>query len=345
MRDVTTQMPTGAGTVIAARDLVVRNPDLTAVKGVSFSISAGQRMGIVGESGAGKSMTALALMGLLPDGWWSAGTVDHDGHDLTTLGDREMSSRRGRTISMIFQDPLTALDPTRRVGNQITDVIRRHTRASKRDAHEQALGLIEQMDLPRPPQILRAYPHELSGGQRQRVMIAMAISCYPGLVVADEPTTALDVTVQKTVLKMLNRAVMERECALLLITHDLAVIAAMCETVAVMYGGRIVEQGPVGEVFVEPKHPYTEALLRSQPTLDNIDLEGRSQLPSIPGQVPSLVDMPSGCAFRTRCDRAHAKCEEMPVLEGQGHRVACWDPVVAPKSAHPGTAESGLDEH
>lgn len=333
MTNVMQASPAKTGTVIEVEDLVVRNPDLTAVKGVSFSISASERMGIVGESGAGKSMTALALMGLLPDGWWSQGSIIHGGDDITSLGDRAMSSRRGRTMSMIFQDPLTALDPVRRVGVQITDVIRRHTDASKEAAYKQALSLIEQMDLPRPPQVLRAYPHELSGGQRQRIMIAMAISCYPSLVIADEPTTALDVTVQKKVLKMLDRAVVERECALLMITHDLAVIAAMCETVAVMYGGRIVEQGPVQEVFTEPKHPYTEALLRSQPTLDNIDLTGDSRLPSIAGQVPSLVDMPSGCAFRTRCDRAHDACEEFPAMEGGDHRVACWDPVRPPQSS------------
>ncbi|MDW6021880.1 ABC transporter ATP-binding protein [Mesorhizobium sp. BAC0120] len=310
------------------RDLVVGNGTLTAVRGVSFTVPAGGRMGLVGESGSGKSMTALALMGLLPMGWNAAGSVLHDGVDLVQQSDRAMSARRGRTLSMVFQDPLSALDPVRRVGHQITSVIRRHTDADRREAERRALELINQMKLPRGEQILRAYPHELSGGQRQRIMIAMALACYPQLIIADEPTTALDVTVQKQVLRLLNGAVKERGCALLMITHDLPVIAAMCDTVAVMYAGRIVEMGPVAEVFRSPRHHYTRGLLDSQPTMDNIALDGSSRLASIPGMVPPLHDLPAGCAFHPRCNAATDTCRmRMPELVGDN--AACWNPVAA----------------
>lgn len=313
--------------VLDVRNLVVRRDDLVAVRGIDLRIHAGQRVGLVGESGAGKSLSALAIMGLLQPGWTTEGQVLHDGVDLTTISDRAFSSRRGRTISMVFQDPLSALNPVRRVGTQITDVLRRHTKASREEARQQALELMTQMNLPRPEQLMRAYPHQLSGGQRQRIMIAMAVACYPQLIIADEPTTALDVTVQKQVLRLLDRAVKDRGSALLMITHDLPVIAAMCDHVLVMYGGRVVEEGPVAEVFRSPRHPYTHGLLRSQPTLDNIELEGTARLPSIPGNVPPLRDMPSGCAFRTRCDRASERCETVPVLRGEASRAACWHPI------------------
>jgi len=282
---------------------------------------------VVGESGAGKSLTALAIMGLLQPGWRAEGQVLHDGVDLTKISDKAFSSRRGRTLSMVFQDPLSALNPTQRIGAQITGVLRRHTRVSRDEARRQALDLLVQMRLPRPEQMLRAYPHELSGGQRQRVMIAIALACYPQLIIADEPTTALDVTVQKQVLRLLDGAVKERGCALLMITHDLPVVAAMCDYVLVMYGGRVVEEGPVATVFRTPRHPYTKGLLESQPTLDNIGLDGTGRLPSIRGSVPPLHAMPSGCAFRTRCDRADGRCETVPVLEGTESRAACWHPV------------------
>jgi peptide/nickel transport system ATP-binding protein len=315
--------------VLQVDDLHVRSGDLVAVRGVSFTLRPGQRMGLVGESGAGKSLTALAVMGLLPAGWRTTGTVRHDGVELTSLSDRAFSRRRGRTLSMVFQDPLTALNPTRRVGQQITSVIRRHTGADAAGAREQALELMRQMHLPRAESMLRSYPHQLSGGQRQRIMIAMALACYPQLIIADEPTTALDVTVQKQVLRLLSNAVAERGCALLMITHALPVIAAMCDTVAVMYGGRIVEAGPVAEVFTRPRHHYTKGLLESQPTMDNIALDGTSRLPSIPGMVPALQDMPSGCGFRTRCPAATERCREVPRLDGGESGVACWHPVHA----------------
>jgi peptide/nickel transport system ATP-binding protein len=316
------------GNAIEVENLVVSSGAISAVREVSFSIAAGQRMGLVGESGSGKSMTAMALMGLLPMGWSARGRVQHDGTDLLTQSDRALSKRRGRTLSMVFQDPLSSLNPVRRVGEQISWVIRRHTGASRKEADRQAVDLITQMKLPRPEQLARAYPHEISGGQRQRIMIAMALACYPQLIIADEPTTALDVTVQKQVLRLLSTAVEERGSALLMITHDLPIIAAMCDTVAVMYAGRIVEYGPVAEVFRNPRHHYTRGLIDSQPTLDNIALDGSSRLSSIPGIVPPLTDLPQGCAFHPRCAAASEKCRsQMPELRGDTVRAACWNPV------------------
>ncbi|KQU95669.1 ABC transporter ATP-binding protein [Devosia sp. Root105] len=313
---------------IEVKNLEVTNGDVTAVRGVSFTIPQGGRMGLVGESGSGKSMTALALMGLLPMGWSTHGSILHDGVNLVSQSDKALSSRRGRTLSMVFQDPLSSLNPVRRVGDQISSVIRRHTGVDRKIAEAQTIELIKQMNLPRPEQLVRAYPHEISGGQRQRIMIAMALACYPQLIIADEPTTALDVTVQKQVLRLLNGAVRDRGSALLMITHDLPIIAAMCDTVAVMYAGRIVEIGPVQEVFRNPRHHYTRGLLDSQPTMDNIALDGSSRLVSIPGMVPPLHSLPTGCAFNPRCPAATDKCREaMPELGSDGVSAACWHPI------------------
>ncbi len=320
---------------IDVRDLVVRAGGLRAVRGVSFAIPPGGRMGLVGESGSGKTLTALSLMGLLPAGLGATGRILHDGADLLTLSDRRFSNRRGRTLSMIFQDPLSALNPVQRVGEQIASVIRRHTGAGRQAAMAQVVDLAAQMKLPRPEEIVRAYPHQLSGGQQQRLMIAMALSCYPQLIIADEPTTALDVTVQREVLRLLSAAVDERGSALLMITHDLPVVAAMCETVAVMYGGTIVEIGPVAEVFRDPRHPYTRGLLDSQPDIDRIAPDGSSRLESIPGMVPPLHALPKGCAFRPRCAFATELCERMPPLEGGARKAACWHPVSGPRGAAP----------
>ena len=317
---------------IEVKNLTVGYEDLNAVRGVSFTLPAGGRMGLVGESGSGKSMTALALMGLLPAGWEARGEVLHDGVNLVSQSDKALSSRRGRTISMVFQDPMSSLNPVRRVGDQIADVIHRHNKVSRRDAMRQAVDLMVQMNLPRPDQLARSYPHQISGGQKQRIMIAMALACYPQLIIADEPTTALDVTVQKQVLRLLNAATRERNSALLMITHDLPVIAAMCDTVAVMYAGRIVEYGPVQDVFRNPRHHYTRGLLDSQPTMDNIALDGSSRLVSIPGMVPPLQRLPAGCAFNPRCPGATDKCRtEMPELSQNG--AACWHPVETTEAA------------
>ena len=313
---------------IDVRGLTVGDTGLTAVRDVSFNIPAGMRMGLVGESGSGKSMTALGLMGLLPEGWRASGQVWHDGVDLIEQTDRQMSKRRGRTISMVFQDPLSALDPVRRVGKQVTSVIRRHTSAGTAEAEAQAAELFAQINLPRPKQMLMAYPHELSGGQRQRVMIAMALACYPQLIIADEPTTALDVTVQKQVLRILDAAVRDRGSALLMITHDLPIVAAICDHVAVMYAGRVVEAGPVNQVFRNPRHRYTQGLLASQPTMDNIAKDRSARLPAIPGMVPPLHDLPAGCPFHPRCEAASELCiSRVPELTGEDRRVACWQPV------------------
>ena len=313
---------------IEVRDMRVGYEDLTAVRGVSFSVPAGGRMGLVGESGSGKSMTALALMGLLPAGWRTDGEVLHDGVNLTTEPDRAFSARRGRTISMVFQDPMSSLNPVRRVGDQIADVIHRHNGVSRREAMAQTIDLMAQMNLPRPEQLARSYPHQISGGQKQRIMIAMALACYPQLIIAGEPTTALDVTVQKQVLRLLSAATRERNSALLMITHDLPVIAAMCDTVAVMYAGRIVEYGSVADVFGNPRHHYTRGLLDSQPTMDNIALDGTSRLVSIPGMVPPLQRLPSGCAFHPRCPAATDICRSnMPELDRGTTGVACFHPV------------------
>lgn len=312
-------------TVLKVTDLVVRSGGTIAVRGVSLHVEPGERVGIVGESGAGKSLTALAIMGLLPTGWTAQGSVLHDDVDLLRLSDRALSTRRGRTLSMVFQDPLSALNPTKRVGAQITDVVRRHT--PNVDSTKRARELVEHMGLPRPEHILRAYPHQLSGGQRQRIMIAMAVACHPQLIIADEPTTALDVTVQKRILRLLSTVVTERGSALLLITHDLPVIAAMCDRVIVMYGGRIVEQGPVTDVLGSPRHPYTAGLLKSQPSMERLRLDPGARLPFIRGSVPPLTDMPAGCPFQPRCDYATDSCGHPPSLEGDTHSVACWHPL------------------
>lgn len=313
---------------IDVRDMRVGYDDLTAVRGVSFTVPAGGRMGLVGESGSGKSMTALALMGLLPAGWHTHGEVLHDGVNLTTENDKAFSARRGRTISMVFQDPMSSLNPVRRVGDQIADVIHRHNGVNRREAMRQTIDLMAQMNLPRPEQLARSYPHQISGGQKQRIMIAMALACYPQLIIADEPTTALDVTVQKQVLRLLNAATRERNSALLMITHDLPVIAAMCDTVAVMYAGRIVEHGTVKDVFGNPRHHYTRGLLDSQPTMDNIALDGSSRLVSIPGMVPPLQRLPTGCAFHPRCPAATEICRtKMPELDKGTTGVACHHPL------------------
>ncbi|MCZ4345556.1 ABC transporter ATP-binding protein [Devosia neptuniae] len=320
----------GQPAAIDVRDLEVGYDELSAVRGLNFTIPAGARMGLVGESGSGKTLTALALMGLLPVGWRAQGEVIHDGVNLLHLSDGAFSGRRGRTVSMIFQDPMTSLNPVRRVGDQIADIIVRHARVNRPTAMAQTINLMAQMNLPRPDQLARSYPHQISGGQKQRIMIAMALACYPQLIIADEPTTALDVTVQKQVLSLLSAATRERNSALLMITHDLPIIAAMCETVAVMYAGRIVEYGPVQAVFRHPQHHYTRGLLDSQPTMDNIALDGSARLNSIPGMVPPLSRLPGGCAFHPRCAAASDICRtSLPLLDKGKTGAACWHPIAA----------------
>ena len=324
----------GAGTpaVLEVRGLGVRihvgGQELRAVDDVSFDLAPGETLGLVGESGSGKTMTALALMrlGETPPIEIDRGTVRLAGQDLLALPERAMEDVRGRALSMVFQEPMTALNPVLTVGRQVAEPLRRHLRLSRGAARARMVALLDQVGLPAPEQIARSYPHELSGGMRQRVTIAIAIACRPAVLVADEPTTALDVTVQAQILDLLRALQTEMGMAMLLITHDLGVIAEVADRVAVMYAGRVVETAPVAALFRAPAHPYTRGLLRSVP---RIERTRPTSLPEIAGMVPSLLALPPGCAFAARCGRATARCEaERPGLApfGAGHDVACWWP-------------------
>jgi oligopeptide/dipeptide ABC transporter ATP-binding protein len=310
---------------LEVRDLIVRVGRVPAVTEVSFTLPRGRRTGLIGESGSGKTLTALAVMGLLPEGVTATGVARYGSEDLLSLPDSRLRELRGDRLAMIFQEPATALDPVMRIGDQVAEPMRVHRRLPRREAAREAARLLERVQVPDPATKLRAYPHQLSGGQRQRAMIAMAMANSPDLLIADEPTTALDVTVQAQVLALLARLVDEEGATLLLITHDLAVVDQVCERVLVMYGGRIVEAGETAEVFGRPRHPYTVGLMDAIPPLDE-ELPDR-HLRAIPGSVPELGGFPSGCPFRTRCPRADAACAEMPALVGDGHLVACWHPV------------------
>jgi peptide/nickel transport system ATP-binding protein len=310
---------------LEVRGLRVLVGDLEAVRGVSFTLQRGRRTGLIGESGSGKTVTALAILGLLPDGLSATGSVRYGGRELLRLPEAELCRLRGDRLAMVFQEPTTALNPVMRVGDQVAEPLRIHRGASRAKANRGALELLERVQIPDAAQKMRAYPHQLSGGQRQRAMIAMAVACSPDLLVADEPTTALDVTVQAQILGLLNRLVDEENATLLLITHDLPVVAQVCEQVMVMYGGYLVEEGPAAEVFERPRHPYTRGLVDAIPPLDE-DLPDH-RLKAIAGNVPALGEFPAGCPFRNRCPRADELCREMPALEGGQHRVACWHPM------------------
>ena len=311
--------------LVEARDLRVLVGAAEAVRGVSLRLFRGRRVGLIGESGSGKTLTALALMGLLPEGLRASGSVTFEGRELLGLPERERARLRGDAMGMVFQEPLTALDPVQRIGDAIAEPLRIHRGLSSQAARSQVRALLRRVEMPDPDEKMRAYPHQLSGGQRQRAMIAMAVACGPRLLIADEPTTALDVTVQARILSLLRGLVEEEGASLLLITHDLAVVSETCQDVYVMYGGRIVEQGSVDDVFSRPRHPYTAALLDAIPPLD-VPTPGK-HLAAIPGVVPGLGEFPEGCPFRNRCPRADGRCVEMPALEGNGHRTACWHPV------------------
>ncbi len=310
---------------LTVEDLTVRVGTVPAVHGISFQLAQGQRTGLIGESGSGKTLTALALLGLLPDTLSSSGHVLYDGMDLLALDERAMCRLRGDRLAMIFQEPMTALNPVMKIGEQVAEPLRLHRGMSRSAAHAAARQMLEHVHIPDAAEKMNAYPHQLSGGQRQRAMIAMAMACSPAILIADEPTTALDVTVQAQILHLLSELVDEQGSTLLLITHDLPVVATVCERVMVLYGGRIVESGPVDNVFSEPRHPYTRALLDAIPPLDG-ELPSR-KLPAIPGAVPGLGQFPPGCPFRNRCPRATEVCEAMPPLEGDGHLYACWHPL------------------
>jgi oligopeptide/dipeptide ABC transporter ATP-binding protein len=303
-----------------------------AVDGVSLAVEAGTTLGLVGESGCGKSVTALSIMRLLPTppARIVSGAVRFSGRDLTTLSERELEDVRGREIGMVFQDPMTALNPTLTIGTQIVEVLQRHLGLDRRAARRRAGELLAEVGIPRAPERLDDYPHRFSGGMRQRVGIAMAIACEPRLVIADEPTTALDVTVQAQVLDLLDDLRRERQMAMLLITHNMGVVAESADEVAVMYAGQIVEQAPAAELFGRPEHPYTEALLSALPDLDDPDAR-ESRLAAIPGRPPDLVEPPSGCRFAPRCP--FAESGDCCALEPQGLRELRPDHWV--RTAHP----------
>jgi len=294
-----------------------------AVDGLSLSIDAGQTLGVVGESGCGKSVTALSIMRLVqsPPGRIAGGRVLFEGRDLLTLDDESMRAIRGNDMAMIFQEPMSSLNPVLTVGYQIAEAVRHHKGLDKREAMAEAVKMLRLVEIPEPETRAANYPHQLSGGMRQRVMIAMALSCNPKLLIADEPTTALDVTIEAQVLDLLASLQNKLGMAVMLITHDLGVVAQQAERVAVMYAGRIVEEGRIDAVFEDPLHPYTRGLLGSLPRLG-----GPRRLATIPGMVPRLTELPSGCRFHDRCPEAEDDCAKVdPILEsyGSGHDAAC----------------------
>ncbi|WP_025840942.1 ABC transporter ATP-binding protein [Asaia platycodi] len=287
--------------------------------GVSLTVKRGQILGVVGESGSGKSLTGLSVLGLQPEGSLS-GTLAFDGEDLTRFTPRDWRRFRGHRAAMIFQDPMTAFLPVRRIGPQIVEQIRLHTKLSHRAARERVVSLLERMGVPSPEQTAQRFPHELSGGLRQRAMIAMALSCDPELLVADEPTTALDVTVQAQILTLLKE-IGAREASVMLITHDMGVVAQSCTDVAVLYAGVVIETGPVASVLQTPLHPYTQALLTAIPPMDGPRPE---RLPAIEGVPPSPETRLSGCVFAPRCPQISPECAVRPAMRGEGaHRAAC----------------------
>jgi oligopeptide/dipeptide ABC transporter ATP-binding protein len=314
-----------------------------AVDGVSFEVNKGQTLGIVGESGCGKSVTALSIMGLIPKppAKIAGGQVFFEGQDLTELSDGDLQDVRGRQIAMIFQDPMTSLNPTFKIGTQITETLERHFDISKDDARKRAIELLEEVRIPRAGQRLDDYPHRFSGGMRQRVMIAIALSCNPKLLIADEPTTALDVTIQAQILDLLDELRREHEMAMILITHDMGVVAETADEIAVMYAGQIVEYATSLDLFDNPEHPYTDALLGALPQLEGDEREIREgRLTSIPGRPPALIDPPEVCRFAARCPYAHFEdscTSAQPELREirAGHFV---------RSAHPASERAGERE-
>lgn len=295
---------------------------LTAVSGIDLSIHRGETVALVGESGCGKSVTSLSIMRLL-NNVDIRGSIRFDGRDILSLSSSEMAQLRGNEISMIFQEPMTALNPVLTIGDQLGEPLRLHEKLSKRQIKERILVLLQEVGIARASQIIQEYPHQLSGGMRQRIMIAMAMACRPQLLIADEPTTALDVTVQAQILDLLQHLKEENDMALLLITHDLGVVAEVCNRAAVMYAGKIVEEADIDTLFFNPRHPYTIGLLSSMPSIHGT----RERLRPILGTVPSLSNMPRGCRFAPRCSHAMDVCRQLePQLQqiGDQHRVSCW---------------------
>ena len=312
----------------------VKAGKVRAVDGVSFGVKHGEKVGVVGESGCGKSVTALSIMRLIPQppGEFAGGGVLFDGNDLLELPESAMRKIRGGQIGMIFQDPMTCLNPTMTVGKQIAEGLRIHLKLSDDQARKRAVALLEQVGIPAAAERVNSYPHQFSGGMRQRVMIAMALACNPKLLIADEPTTALDVTVQAQILELISGVCNEFGTAVIIITHDLGVVAGMTDRVVVMYAGKVVETAPTDELFANPRHPYTLGLLASVPRLDE---RRTSELRTIEGAPPDLLRPPPGCPFMPRCAFARAICRTMPPLDpivgNAAHRKACWVDVTDPK--------------
>jgi oligopeptide/dipeptide ABC transporter ATP-binding protein len=328
VKDLRTHFPTRAGLV-------------RAVDGVSFHLDRGELLGLVGESGCGKSITALSIMRLIaPPGRIVAGEIVFDGRDLLKLSNAAMRDVRGDDIAMIFQDPMTSLNPVFTVGEQIAEALRVHRGLSRKDARKAAIEAMREVSIPDPESRVNDYPHQLSGGMRQRVMIAMALACGPELLIADEPTTALDVTIQAQILDLLNNLRKTHDLAILLITHDLGVVAEVADRVAVMYTGKIVEESSVDDLFARPRHPYTEGLLRSVPKLTPEGIVRAKRLQTIEGVVPKPTDLPPGCHFAPRCPYRMPRCDEGEIPfypAGEGVRVRCvlYDPATAGQFSEP----------
>ena len=313
VRNLSVRFETGDGTV-------------NAVNGVDLRVEAGQSLAVVGESGSGKSQIMFAVMGLLARNGSATGSVEFEGTELLELGEAELNRIRARRIAMVFQDPMSALNPYLRISDQMTEVLSVHRSMKRREAREEAIRMLEAMDIPDSRSRIGMYPHEFSGGMRQRVMIAMALLCRPRLLIADEPTTALDVTVQQQIMRLLSEARAELDTAIILVTHDVGIVAGNCDEMVVLYGGRVMESGPVEQVFATPHHPYTRGLLEAVPRLDRDD----EDLPAIPGDPPDTQRLPAGCPFAERCARVAERCRrELPALASRapGRLVACHHPL------------------
>jgi len=319
--------------------------EVKAVRGVSFYVNKGESVAIVGESGCGKSVTAQTIMRLIPmpPGFIKNGSVIFNGKDITKLSEKEMESVRGSEMGMIFQDPMTSLNPTMKVGAQIAEGLIKHQKMTKKQAREKAIEMLKLVGIPNPDKRVDQYPHEFSGGMRQRAMIAIALACNPKLLIADEPTTALDVTIQAQILDLMKELKSKLNTAIILITHDLGVVADLAERVIVMYAGKIIESGSLDDIFYNPQHPYTWGLLNSVPRLD---LEKKEKLIPIDGTPPDLFAPPVGCAFAARCEYAMKICYEMypdEYVVNDGHKVSCWlKHPMAPKVKPPVVIKGGV---
>src|SRR5579864_343411 len=327
-------------------DFTTEDGVVHAVDSVSFELERGKVLGIVGESGSGKSVTALTIMGLTRDvNSRFRGEVSYQGRNLLEISDTEMQNYRGNEIGMIFQDPMTSLNPVYRIGEQIAEAIRAHEPVDKQNAHKRAVELLRQVGIPNPESRVDDFPHQFSGGMRQRAMIAIALSCNPAILIADEPTTALDVTIQAQIVELISKLKDDFNSAVIMITHDLGVVADIADEIIVMYAGRIVERGPTRELFYDPQHPYTWGLLGSIPRLDRAKQE---RLHSITGAPPSLIQLPQGCKFRPRCPHAFEKCREEPALENRvetpGHLDRCWLDVATKRSLRDATISGSQNE-